>query len=293
MKKQLRRAFCLHLQRSGMTVLEAEHGALLEVPPLALAQGKNWTFGVGALKSSSALHLFDDAGFPLKAYLQWVLERFYPLKKIELLLLVPGQHKLMQSLWFCLLQELSLASFTLGTPLDCLIRTLKTGVFVYLEDGLASLAVCQQGHILESTSVGYGHFLTRAMRHQVQTAYGLRIESETAARVWQKLSSGGTQVTVTGETFEGKLSNQMLILEDLKGLLVRALQPLIQEVAYLQALYPHLDCFLLGRDAENSGLQEVLKQCLDMAGSRAAQIPESLERLLQNSIQYVLQESQL
>lgn len=292
MKRQARRAFALNVRHSSVMVQEAEHGCLLEVLPLASRQGKHWIFGAEAADSGTVLHLFDDAGFPLAAYFRWILERFYPLKKMDLLLLVPGQQKWVQSLWFELLQNLGLASFTLATPLDCLARALKTGLLVYLEDGLAALAVCQRGETLETTSVGYGYFLTRAMRHQVQAHYGLRIEPETATLVWQKLSAGGQQVTVTGENLEGRRHNQMLILEDLKDIFAMALQPLIQEILYLQALYPRLDCFMLGTDAGYPSVQEILQEQLQESTSQPFQTPEHLERLLQNSIQHVLQEIQ-
>lgn len=285
--KRANRFFALYLQSSGVKVLEAEHGLLLEEAPLALRQGKHWLFGAQAAHSPLALHLFQDEGFPLSAYFRWLLERFYALRKLDLLLLLPDQQSLSRNLWTGFLKDLGLASFTLATPLDCLVRTLKTGLLIYLEEGLASGVLCRRAQVLETFSIGYGRFLTRALRHQVLKHYDLRIESGTAAAVWQKLAAGG-QVTVTGERADGKAGNQMLIFEDLQQMLAQALQPLLEEIVYLQALYPDSDCCLLGADALHPGLHDLLRSQLP----QPLRLTEQPERLVLNSIQHVLQELQ-
>lgn len=289
MKRGARRHFALHLRHAAAVVYEAEHGLLLETPPLALRQGKQWQFGVQA---PQAQHLLEDVGFPIKAYLHWLLERFYTLKKIDLLLLTPNQQRLSHSLWFELLQDLGLAAYTLASPLDCLRCTLKTGLLLYLEDGLASLAVCQQGQLLDAASVGYGHYLTRALRHQVWQQHGLYIEGKAAAQVWKKLLAGSQQVTVSGENAEGQRRNQMLIQEDLGPLVSLALHPLVDEILHLQTLFPGMDCFMLGGDARHPHLQAAIRQHLQANTAQNVIVPENGERLLQNSIQRVLQENQ-
>lgn len=279
------RPFALLLQREKLTLIDHEHGLVTTAAPLAAprAQRRNqdWVFDSPASGLPGCRQMFTAADFPLAAYLGWFLERVYPVRKQRLTLVSNLQQALSLSLWQHLFQSLGLREpLRVRSPLQILGAGLGQGVLIYLEDGLAQIGVFENHLASESSQVGYGFYLSRAIRQHVLTRHGLQIDTPTAEAAWQKMGSAG-QLTIQGRDAEDRPCRQLLIAEELAPVFAAALEPLLSEIAYLQSRYPGYGLTLLGPQASLPWLVELV--CSGWPASFLQ--PEDPETLLIQSIQ--------
>jgi len=280
------RWFALILQEHSMGLVDLEHGLLVHEPMLAARQGRRWRFGPEIERGQRPVSVYQSPEFPLQDWLVWFLERVYPLRKLKLLLIWPeSPSALTLHLWKACLNQLGIAESRVVSPLDCLAPALQSSLLIYLDGGLAGLAACVQGRVQEATYLGYGRFLTRAVRRYALEKHTLRVDFQTAESLWQRLGAF-QQVTVSGQDLQGRLRHQLLLAEDLEPMVIDALTPLVREVHYLQAVYPDLPCQLLGNQNVLPGLESCLAQQLPASAEKI----EAGDQILIQSIQAMLQE---
>lgn len=278
--------FAVLLHYEQLSLIDPEHGLLLEEPALAYKGPKGWIFGPAADEHAERLHLFASPHFPLAEYFEWCIGRFYPLKRLQLVLLsAEPTPPLTASLWEQLFAGMGLkAPLQLGSPLHALGAALKQGLLVYLADGVAQVAVCRRGQLAEISQAGYGYFLTRALRQHVLLSYRLQIDVPTAEQAWLRLGGSEHQLTIEGTDPKGSSRRQLLIAEELKPALADAFEPLLREIAYQATLHPGLPIQLFGPHAH--WLAGPLSQAL---GQTLAPAPDA-DRILVMSIQQYLQQ---
>lgn len=274
-------ALLLHYEQ--ISLIDAEHGLVLEEAPLALQTPKGWEFGPAAINKSGSLHFFASRHFPLADYFEWFLSRFFPLRKLRLFVLTPEPlQPLSISLWAHLFSQLGLReSVQLHSPLYPLASSLKQGLLVYLADGLSQVAVCRKGQIQELSQAGYGFYLTRAVRQHVLERYSLKIDVPTAEQAWLRLGGSEHQLTIEGRDQHASLRRQLLIAEELRSAFNKAFEPLLRELDYLKQLNPELSAQVYGPHApwlasQAAGLQQSLA------------LPPDRDRILIHSIQQYL-----
>ncbi|MEZ0372414.1 MAG: hypothetical protein ACAI44_25210 [Candidatus Sericytochromatia bacterium] len=256
-KHQLR-PFALLMQRERVSLIDAEHGLVIEAAPLAAPAGKGWAFDQAAAALPGCQQMYASAAFPLAEFFGWFLERVYPVRKLGLTLVSNLQQPLSLSLWQHLFADIGLREpLQLRSPLQCLGSNLIEGLLVYLEDGLAQIGVFEQRRAQEQSQVGYGFYLSRAIRQHVLAKYGLRIDSETAAEAWQRLG-GERQVTLLGRDGEGRQRRQLLIAEELEDAFAAAFAPLLSEIGFQRNFHPALPLYLLGPQAASPWLAKLL-----------------------------------
>lgn len=276
------------LHRQQVWVLDAQHGLLRNEALLATPDKRGRLWGNAALKRKDALQLFTHDDFPLRDYWQWLLAELHPPKQTRLLLL-NDDASIPPALWRESLRTLGLERILLRAPLEILAKAYRSGLLVYLEDGLCRAAACDWGKILDHSRVGYGQYFARAVRQHVQQRYQLHIDLPTAHHVWQRLGLHGQQVTVSGQNSHNQIQNQMLISEDFRSIFESAFAPLLAEIRYLHELWPSMEIQVLGHDLHLPGLQKHLKQQLPVH-TRFAQ---SDEALMLKAFQHILKEMPL
>lgn len=277
------RPFALLLQRERVGLIDAEHGLVIEAAPLAAPKGhgKGWIFDAPAAQLPHCQQMFTHASFPLAVYFDWFLTRVYPVRKLSLTLVSNVQQPLSLSLWQHLFAGLGLREpLRVRSPLQCLGAQLKNGLLIHCEDGLAQLGAFRNRSAEESSQVGYGFYLSRAIRQYVQTRHGLRIDAATAEQAWLRLGSE-RQLTIQGQDSEGKARRQLLIAEELAAVFAAAVVPLLDEIGQLQQHFPQLPIQLLGPQSALPWLAELLTAKLKLP----LQAPADSDSLLLRSIQ--------
>lgn len=280
------RWFALLQQGKQMALVDAEHGLLRHAPLTAFKTGKQWHL-TDAGAQGEAYGLEQSPDFPLQAWLQHFLQQVYPLSRICLLLVWPEPPSaLTLHLWRMCLAHLGLADYAICSPLDCLALKLENSLLIYLDGGVAGLAACQQSSVTEASYLGYGRFLTRAVRRYLLQRYGLRVDFATASTIWWRLEQDQTQLTVSGLNARQQPQHQLLLFEELQPLARAALTPLIEEVHTLSGVYPELPCQLLGNTSALPGMEALLAEQLP-AGAEKVQAGD---RMLIEGIQLMLME---
>ncbi|PKL76332.1 MAG: hypothetical protein CVV27_10805 [Candidatus Melainabacteria bacterium HGW-Melainabacteria-1] len=283
-------SFALLLHYESLTLIDAEHGVIVSEAPLAAPAGRpgKWLFGPDAEAAAGRMHLFATPHFPLAEYFAWFLSRFYPLRRLKLLLLsAEPMPPLNVSLWEHLFAGLGLpAPLQLRSPLAPLAAARQRGLLVYLADGVAQLAVCRKGQIDELSQAGYGYFLTRAVRQHVLAQQGLQIDVPTAEQAWLRLGACERQLTLEGSDAEGRPRRLLLIAEELRPAFAAAFEPLLREIVYLAALHPNLPLQLYGSHAD--WLLRVNAEAGTLALADPLVLTPDAERILIHSIQHYL-----
>lgn len=282
------RPFALLLQRERIALIDAEHGLVIEAAPLAAPQakgrGKGWVFDTPAAQMPHCQQMFASAHFPLAAYFEWFLARVYPVRKLSLTLVSNVQQPLSLSLWQHLFAGLGLRQpLRVRSPLQCLGAQLKNGLLIYFEDGLAQLGAFRNRSAEESAQVGYGFYLSRAIRQYAQTRHGLQIDAATAEQAWLRLGSE-RQLTIQGRNREGKPCRQLLIAEELEAVFAAATVPLLDEIGQLQLRFPDLPIQLLGPQRSLPWLAEVLAARLRLPLQALADSDSLLLRSIQQDL---------
>lgn len=281
------RWFALLQQGEQVALVDAEHGLLRHAPLEAVRTGRQWRFDVSPSSSGEVCRLGQSPDFPLEAWLQHFLGQVYPLNRTCLLLVWPEPPSaLALHLWRICLAHLGLAQYVIASPLDCLALKLEDSLLIYLDGGVAGLAACRQGQVAEATYLGYGRFLTRAVRRHLLQQHGLRVDFSTASTVWQRLEQAQTQITVSGLDARQQPQHQLLLFEDLQPLAQAALTPLIEEVHTLTGVYPELPCQLLGNTSALPGMESLLARHLPAEAEKI----QAGDRVLIESIQLMLME---
>ncbi|MBF2055363.1 MAG: hypothetical protein IGS03_18090 [Candidatus Sericytochromatia bacterium] len=280
------RWFALLQQGKQMALVDAEHGLLRHAPIEAFQSGRNWRLTASSPRDQ-AYGLEQTPDFPLEAWLQHFLGQVYPLNRLCLLLVWPEPPSaLTLQLWRMCLSHLDLADYAICSPLDCLALKLENSLLIYLDGGVAGLAACHQAKVTEASYLGYGRFLTRAVRRYLLQRYELRVDFATASTIWWRLEQDQTQLTVSGLNARQQPQHQLLLFEELQPLARAALTPLIEEVHTLSGVYPELPCQLLGNRSALPGMETLLAEQLP-AGAEKIQAGD---RMLIEGIQLRLME---
>lgn len=285
------RPFALLLEQERVALIDAEHGLVIQEPPLAspLPKGK-WAFGSAALSQPGCRQLQSAPDFPLAGFFAWFLERIYPVKRQKLCLLsLESRQPLSISLWAHLFGQLGLREpLQLMSPIEPMAAGLaassRSGMLLYLGDGQAQIAGVRPGAV-ELSQVGYGFYLTRALRQHVIERHRLPIDSPSAELAWQRLGgpaeSGARQLTLEGRDLDGKPTRRLLIAEELEPLFTAAVEPLIREINHQQ---PSSEIQLYGPQASLPWLMPILSHRLN----QPLVLPPERERILMHSIQTYL-----
>ncbi len=295
MKKNTR-PFALLLEPERVALIDAEHGLVIQEPPLAHLNPKGkWAYGSAAAGQPGCKSLQGSADFPLAGFFAWFLERVYPVKRQQLCLLsLESRRPLSISLWTHLFGQLGLREpLQLMSPIEPMAKALaassRSGMLLYLGEGQAQLAGIRPSQV-ELSQVGYGFYLTRAIRQHVIERHRLPIDMPSAEQAWQRLGGTGDassrQLTLEGRDPEGKVTRRLLIAEELEPLFSAAIEPLIREISHLQR--PG-ELQLYGPQADLPWLLPVLKQRLQAAKlQQPLVLPPERERILMHSIQTYL-----
>lgn len=282
------RWFALLQQADQMALVDAEHGLLLHRPLEAVITGRHWQLPNASTRPGLTRHRLEQTPhFPLESWLKQFLTQAYPLNRICLLLVWPEPPSALSlHLWRVCLEHLGLAAYKVCSPLDCLALQLEQSLLIYLDGGVAGLAACRQSQVLEASYLGYGRYLTRAVRRYLLQHYDLRVDFFTASSVWQRLELAQTQMTITGLNSQQQAQQQLLLFEELQPLVQAALTPLIEEVHTLNGVYPELACQLLGNTNALPGMEVLLAQQLPPQAEKI----QAGDRVLIESIQLMLME---
>ncbi len=254
----------LWLHKERLSTLHGQQGLISHVEPVAYVQGKSWQFGERPKKGEKALWLFSDAEFPLAAFFRWHLERIYPLKKTTVVLVTNAQNRgISGNLWQDIFRDMPLVKVEQWQPVDILSAVhvqQQSGLLLYCEDGLAHLRVVQKGQVIESLQLGYGRYISREIRQRFHEQYGIYLALHTADSAWRKLSRPEVeQVTLEGQR-QGASGSQLLLKEELHAIVLRALEPLAQEIHLLQQAYDLPCLWLMGPQQGLTGLTETLQR---------------------------------